>query len=171
MNIALGIDPGGSGYLAVLNADSREFVGSYALSFFPDGQFDAQAASVWLHQVIKDNDGVVTRCCLEEVHAIFGSSAKSTFQFGRTFGALETFLTAVGISFKPVPPKSWQKKLWDGIKPVLKGGKLDTKAVSLSAAKKLFPLVDFRPNGCTDRCKKADDNKVDAVLIAYYSCL
>ncbi len=67
-----------------------------------------------------------------------------------------------------IQPKAWQKKLWEGVRPIVKNGKIDTKAMSLSAASKLFPKETFLR---TVRCKKPDDNFVDAALIAYYACL
>lgn len=168
MNIALGIDPGSSGFVVALNADTREIIGSYALAFSPDGQLMTHQFSDWLVSLTRNQEGVVTRCCLESVHAIYGASAKSTFQFGRCFGSLETFLSVVGISFRLVQPKTWQKKMWEGIRPVAKSGKVDTKAMSLSAARKLFPTETFLRSV---RCRVPDDNMVDATLIAYYSCL
>ena len=41
----------------------------------------------------------------------------------------------------------------------------DTKATSINAAQRLFPSVDFRRN---EQCRKIDDNKVDALLMAEY---
>lgn len=167
-NFVLGIDPGIQGYMVILDLESRAVIDSYGLQFLPDGQFDAVACYTWLSNIVKSHNAVITRCRLEAVHAIFGASAKSTFQFGRCVGALEAFLTLSNIPFKPVPPKTWQKVLWEGIRPIVKGGKVDTKATSLSAATKLFPQHDFRRS---PRCKNMDDNKVDATLLAYYACV
>lgn len=167
MGVILGVDPGSSGFVVALDSESRVFLDSFQLPFFSDGQLDVQSVYSWL-KGLTDEYGMVVRCGLESVHAIFGSSAKSTFQFGRVLGSLETMLTAASVSFRPVTPKTWQKLLWAGIKPVHRGGKLDTKAMSFSAVQKLYPEVDFRR---TPRCKNFDDNKVDATLIAYYICV
>jgi hypothetical protein len=164
----LGIDPGANGFMVILDLSSRSVVDSYNLKFLPDGQFDSFDCQRWLLGVLKVHDASIVRCSLESVHAIFGASAKATFQFGRCLGSLETFLNLLGIPFKPVQPKTWQKVMWEGIRPIVKGGKIDTKATSLSAAIKLFPQHDFRR---TVNCKNADDNKVDATLLAYYSCI
>lgn len=110
-------------------------------------------------------------CVLEDVHAVFGSAAKATWEFGRLNGMLEALLTANRVPFVKVAPKKWQSIMWEGIpiqqKPSSTGKtmKTDTKVMSLHAAKRLFPDLDLRR---TDRCKIADHNKVDALLIAEY---
>lgn len=167
-SFVLGIDPGDQGYMVVLDLETRAVIDSHGLQFLPDGQLDAVDCYLWLSGITKNHNATIIRCRLEAVHAIFGASAKSTFQFGRGVGSLETFLTLSNISFKPVQPKTWQKVMWEGIRPIVKGGKVDTKATSLAAATKLFPQHDFRR---TSRCKKMDDNKVDATLLAYYACI
>ena len=168
MNLSLGIDPGGSGFFVLIDVDSRRIVSSKAIAFSPDKQLLVSEIENWLVGVLEVNEAKITRCCLEEVHAIFGASAKSTFQFGRTFGSLETFLALHGISFRPIQPKKWQKKMWEGVKPIIRGGKVSTKEMSLAAAMKLFPGETFLR---TPRCKTPDDNMVDAALLAYYACL
>jgi hypothetical protein len=107
----------------------------------------------------------------EDIHSIFGASAKSTFAFGYVAGLIEMALVASSIPYTKVAPKTWQKQMWQGV-PIQTNpsstGKTqvnDTKSFSLVAAKRLFPNMDFRRN---DRCKVADDNKVDSVLIAEY---
>lgn len=167
-SFVLGIDPGREGFMVVLDLDSRLVIDSYKVDFFQDGQFDAVQCYLWLTGLLKEHNASIVRCRLESVHAIFGASAKSTFQFGRCLGSLETFLVLTNIPFKPVQPKAWQKVMWEGVRPIVVGGKVDTKATSLATAVKLFPQHDFRR---TVKCKKADDNKVDATLLAYYACI
>lgn len=109
---------------------------------------------------------------MEDVHAIFGSSAKATFSFGHIVGALEVMLIANSIPFVLVQPKKWQKEMWEGVplqKKSSSTGKTkvtDTKAMSLIAAKRIFPNEDLRRNS---RCKVAHDGKVDSLLIAEYA--
>lgn len=115
----------------------------------------------------------------EDVHALFGSSAKGTFEFGDANGALRTVLQLLGLRrdagrahVVTVQPKIWQKKAWQPqhIKFLEDTDKLgrkkkDTKATSLAAAKDLFPGVSFVPK----RAKLPHDGIVDAALIAYYA--
>jgi hypothetical protein len=112
---------------------------------------------------------------LEDVHSIFGSSAKSNFQFGRGKGLLEMTLVSAEIPHTLVQPKKWQT-IWEGVpkqyKPTTKTNKkgepikkIDTKATSLITAQRLFPTVDLRENS---RCKVPHDGIVDALLMAEY---
>lgn len=104
---------------------------------------------------------------IEDVHAIFGASAKATFNFGWSLGILEGLLSGIGIAYTKVAPKVWQKEMWQGVPTIYKTGKktVDTKATSLLAAKRLFPNVDLRKS---ERAEKAHDGIVDALLMAEY---
>ena len=106
-------------------------------------------------------------CVIEDVHALFGASAKSTFNFGWIVGALEAILVSNGIPYNKVSPKDWQKEMWQGIPKITKQGKnsTDTKAMSLLAAKRLFPNEDLR---ATERSVKPCHDKIDALLLAEY---
>lgn len=103
---------------------------------------------------------------IEDVHAIFGSSAKSTFSFGQMKGFLLGLLTANRIPYHLIPPKKWQKEIWSHSDIVKTNSKTDTKKTSICAALRIFPSVDFRRS---HRCKNIDDNKVDATLMSEYA--
>jgi len=109
---------------------------------------------------------------IEDVHAIFGSSAKNTFSFGHVLGLIEMAVVANGIPYTKVQPKKWQAEMWQGIpnqKKLSSTGKTftnDTKLMSQLAAKRLFPGKDLRR---TERSKKDDDNLIDSLLICEYS--
>lgn len=118
-------------------------------------------------QTIKNDENIPIVCCMEEVHAIYGSSAKGTFSFGEIFGYLQGVVFALGIPLTLVPPKTWQSEIWTTTDKVYKEGKkIDTKATSLNAARRLFPTLSFKR---TERCSKPDDNLVDSLLIAEYA--
>lgn len=113
-------------------------------------------------------------CVMEEVHSIFGASAKSNFQFGWINGAMEAALHAAGIVFVKLQPKMWQKTAWKGVSLVQvptgkknKAGetimKTDTKATALLAARKMYPNETFL---ASSRSKVPHDGIVDAALIA-----
>lgn len=116
-------------------------------------------------------------CLVEDVHAIYGSSAMATFSFGFNKGVIIGLLIANNIPYQLVQPKEWQKEIWSNSdmeilyravkikdKLVMKRA-VDTKKTSINAAKRMFPNEDFRR---TEKCKKIDDNKVDATLISEY---
>lgn len=119
-------------------------------------------------------------CVIEDVHAIFGSSAKATFAFGENKGMLIGLLCANKIPFVLVQPKEWQKELWVNADYVYdykqvknkRTGEMEnkkavnTKKTSINAAKRLFPSLDLRKSA---KCKNIDDNKVDALLMSEYA--
>lgn len=106
---------------------------------------------------------------IEDVHSIFGASAKSNFQFGRALGLIEGYIGAKQLSFVKVAPKEWQSIAWLGIPKVLKQGKVkkvtDTKAMSLLACERLYPKYKLP---CSPKAKKPYDGVADALLIAHY---
>lgn len=168
MKTYIGIDPGSKGFISVLHPNgNREFLSIEDATL--------QEVVEFLSRQKHDCDKLIA--IMEDVHAIYGSSAGSTFEFGKINGILEGFLIALKIPYSLVPPKEWQGKIWITPDKVWKTGKLnqktgrisktvDTKPTSMNAALRLFPDIDFRKN---ERCKKLDDNKVDAVLICEYA--
>lgn len=164
--IIISCDPGSEGFLCAWDpgTDAREYIS------IKDSTKSQLATFLG-----KYAEGSVA--VMEEVHAIFGSSAKATFNFGEVFGMLQGLFIALRIPYHLVQPKVWQDAIWINADKVYKAGKvnpktgkvsrvIDTKPTSINAASRLFPDVDFRR---TAACKKVDDNKVDATLIGEYA--
>ena len=104
--------------------------------------------------------------CIEDVHSIFGSSAKSNFNFGEIKGILTGMVISNGFRWELVQPKKWQKEVWTNADMVKKpNGRTDTKGTSLLAAKRIFPDQTFL---ATQRSRKPHDGLFDASLIAEY---
>jgi len=101
-----------------------------------------------------------THVFLEQVHAIFGASAKSTFKFGQVYGMTEAIISSLDIPYTLVQPKIWQAVGHTGL-----DRKMKAKDRSALAANKRYPSVDFR---ASDRAKKSHDGLIDATLIAEY---
>lgn len=119
-----------------------------------------------IRNILRKYDCENIHVVIEDVHAIFGASAKSTFNFGWSLGILEGMLAGTGIPYTKVAPKTWQKEMWQGIAPVYKSARtIDTKATSLIAAKRLFPNEDLRRS---ERAILPHDGIVDALLMAEY---
>ena len=166
--VYLGIDPGSKGFLTLYGDNVMEFYSIDDNDFYRLGDI--------LHGIKDRYPNVV--CIMEEIHAIFGSSAKATFSFGEINGLLKGLLIANKIPYHLIQPKKWQSEIWDfkdmvvSYKNVTIRGKevqkkeVNTKQTSANAAKRIFPNVDFRKS---ERCKKIDDNKVDSLLIAEYA--
>lgn len=158
--IRIGIDPGKNGFICYFLDEHIRYISIPLIN-----------KEVDIHKL---NDELLllgifsdAHCVIEDVHAILGSSAKATFNFGWIVGILEAFLVAYQIPYTKVKPKEWQKEMHQGIPKISKQGKhgTDTKAMSLLAAKRLFPNEDLT---ATERSVKPHDGKVDALLLAEY---
>lgn len=175
MNI-IGIDPGKKGAIAFLHSDSRKHTHIMPLIA---NEFDIRQFTVLLGGgYIADRSQY--HFYIEKVHAIFGSAAGATFNFGHICGAIEGVVSTLGFAYTLVQPKTWQKVMYQGIPEIRKAsikitkgkragtlmkGKLNTKAMSLLAAKRLFPNVNLF---ASDKSKMPHDGIVDALLIAEY---
>lgn len=152
-DVIVGIDPGSKGFACVLrNGKDYEWIPLNDLEHI-----------MRIFEEVALGNGIIA---IEEVHALLGSSAKSTFQFGYNVGMIHGLMKSVHVPYVMVPPKKWQKALWCHSDIDKVGGKVNTKRTSLNCASRLFPNVDFRR---TDKCKIIDDNKVDATLICEYA--
>lgn len=159
--IRIGIDPGKNGYICFMYENNIKYSGIPLINKEVDLQKLNNEFLLW------DTVDYDVHCVIEDVHALYGSSAKSTFNFGWIAGVLEALLVANEIPYTKVQPKDWQKEMWQGIPKITKQGKnsTDTKAMSLLAAKRLFPNEDLR---ATERCTKPHDGLVDSLLLAEY---
>lgn len=159
MKKVVAIDPGATGGIAVfLNGNLHELHTIPKVKGVVDYN---ELSSLWDSIVDKD-----TTIVIEEVHSIFGSSAKSNFSFGKINGFLLGLIVSSKLPYILVQPKKWQKDVWVNQDKIYKPGKakktVDTKATSLLAAKRLFPNTDFRKSS---RATKFHDGLVDAALI------
>ena len=169
--------------------DSKLYLG---IDVGSKGFISMQKDGAWQHFSIEDNDlyqlsEIMRKARLEtpniagvieDVHSIFGSSAKSTFAFGFNKGYLVGLIAANQIPYTLVQPKEWQKEMWGNSdivvtykEVIIKGKKVNkkevnTKQTSINACKRLFPTLDLRKS---ERSKKIDDNKVDSILMAEYA--
>ena len=164
----IGIDPGMSGAIAILEPNKPPVL--MVMPILAKVELDVDKIGGIVYN--RNNVHVV----IEDVHSVYGSSAAAMFSFGFGCGSLFTILKLARVSFTKVPPKTWQKEMWQGVKPVMintgkknKDGspkyKIDTKATSLLAATRLFPNTDFR---ASDKCKKPHDGIIDSLLMAEF---
>ncbi len=164
----LAIDPGKNGGISIIRDDGTLFTAT-----IPSIKKEVDLNS--LYKILLVNKDV-KHCVLEDVHSVFGASSKANFQFGWINGILEGMVISLGIPYTKINPKMWQKEMWQGIRPLeintgkkMKDGspkmKVDTKATSLLAAKRLFPQFNFT---ATERSKKDHDGLIDASLMAEY---
>ncbi len=144
MNYA-GIDPGQSGGLAVVSGDKQE---AYAWDY--PGSIE-EAADL-LRAVMFEHSPVLL--AIEKVSSMPKQGVASTFKFGQNYGVWLGALSALQIPHIIIAPTKWQRA-------VLDSGGGDTKARSLSMARRLFPSVDLT--------KKKDHGKSDALMLAIYA--
>lgn len=139
--------------------------GGFAMLY--DGQLTYQklvSPHIWI-KVIKKYKGKPDVVVIEDLHSIFGASAKSNFQFGLNNGIIIGALESSLFPYVKVYPKTWQKHIWIEEDKVYNGTKIDTKATSLNAALRIFPNENFL---ISSRSKVPHDGLVDASLLAKY---
>lgn len=100
---------------------------------------------------------------VEEVHAVYGSSATATFSFGRESGRILGILQALELEFIMVPPQEWQKTVCNMPERPYNRGKSPSertkinrehkkalKIESCRAAHEAFPELDTKYDGVCD---------------------
>lgn len=156
MKVYIAIDPGVRGFVSIINKDGK-FVKA-----FPLLKNTKIVDVVEISQNLFDLSIYEGRChvILEDVHSIFGSSAKSNFNFGWILGVIEGILSTIGLPYTKVAPKTWQKLMYQGIPK-----NENKKVMSIMACHKIYPTVNLKR---TERCKNEDDNFSDSLLMAEY---
>lgn len=161
----IGIDIGKAGAITVLNSNDTTVL----IKVMPTikDEIDVHEIYKYLKEYRNKNVHVV----FEDLHAIFGSSAKATYSFSGAAMAIEMCCVCCDLPFTKVQAKKWQEEMFVGVpkktKPSKSGKKVvnDTKAMALIAAKRLFPKLSFK---ATSRSTKDHDGIVDSILIAKY---
>lgn len=155
----IGVDPGKEGFITTMSDDG------VTIKHHPIPRIGKEVDLNALCELILE---ISTHCVpnrttvvIEDVHAIPGSGAGQTFNFGGICWALRMGFTMCGFRIVLVAPKKWQKEMYEGIRP-----DSDKKVMSVQAAKRLFPNHDIRR---TPKCKKPDDNLTDSLLICEYA--
>ena len=105
------------------------------------------------------NPTCVKMVILEKQQAMPGQGRVSMFRIGLGYGMWQGLLCALGLPYTLAHPKTWQKVMLSDV------NKTDTKQAALLVAQRLYPDADFR---ATERCKKAHEGIVDALMMAEY---
>ena len=142
MSRYIGIDPGVSGGIAVLDESGKVL----NVRKMPDTETDL-FEHLGICNFGPGSGG--TRAVLEYVRAMPKMGVASMFEFGRGYGAVRMALLANRIPFEEVTPQKWQKTL--GCRT---GG---NKNISKARAQELFPGV------------KVTHAIADALLLAEYA--
>lgn len=158
--LIIGIDPGNTG--AIAYKDDFGCYGVYEMPIMAMGkkgkknQLNPTEVMQILRKILLDHkEHLLVQCevivYLEQVHSMPVSSAASMFNFGMGYGILQGVLSAMGLSYKFVPPQTWKKHF----------GLLRTdKDLARTLAIQQFPNINFS--------RKKDIGKADAMLITEY---
>lgn len=139
--IYIGIDPGKSGAMAVIDRNTTILV-----------PFSGEKYMNTLKSLPKE----LTKACVEHVGSMTGQGVKSTFNFGENFGYIRGLLEAFEIPYELVRPQKWKKEF----------SITGDKNSSIDVCKRLFPGVSLRRS---EKCKKDDDGMAEAILMAEYA--
>ena len=152
----IGIDPGLSGAIAVLENNKVESI--IDMPVMPEGKKNKrQLNSAQLVKIIKRNilNSKEVVVVVEQVNAMPGQGVTSMFNFGQTFGAIKGIAAALEFPIFFVRPSKW-KKHFELIN--------SSKDASRTKAIEMYPALSDQLS------KKKDVNKSDAILIArFYS--
>jgi len=152
--IFMGIDPGKSGAVAVIDENCR-----------PLEIYDCPVGEPEMAKVIKEivekypQEEYIILGAVERVHAMPKQGVSSVFTFGKNFGNWTMALAYAEIPFLLPTPQAWQK----GLMVKSNGSK---KSKSFVAASRLFPTAELK--GSKGGIK---DGRCDALLIAYWRSL
>lgn len=163
LNVFLGIDPGFTGGLALVNDFIRDPQDESWLAIYPfnnaEGKGDAKRISLDALKVIANIHAISVRVFIEHVHAMPKQGVSSMFRFGREYGRILGALEMMGIEPVLVRPQAWQAWAYRGI-----SGK--GKERSIKALQKIMgdDLSRFTLPGC----RVPHMGMVEATLIALY---
>lgn len=145
-----GIDPGSNGAICVLDRNDSTYI-----AFCDLKKSTTYDIAIWLF------NQQVTYIWIEDIHSLYGMSAKSNFNFGKNLGVVTTISEIISkgdnSKIRTVTPKIWQQYIG-----VTKKGKHIKKNVA-DIAKKLYPNVEIhgKRGGLLD-------GRSDACMVAYY---
>jgi len=159
----IGIDIGKQGAICVLREDGH--IVARAKIPMIKNEVDYHA----LNDTLEDYEGFNGMVVFEKLGVIFGSSKVTAFSMGYQAGALEMCCIANAIRYTMVPAKKWQEHMFEGQTKIYKKGTkgpLDTKAMALIAAKRLFPTTNLM---MSEKSTVPHNGFVDALLMAEYA--
>lgn len=162
--IYIGIDNGISGAITAYNSETLEVISipmpivSVQKAKGNKNEYNIPEIIKWFSQ-FRD---VAKIAVLEKAQPFPGQGAVSMFSIGRGLGIMEGILAAMEIPYTIVHPKTWQKKMFEGMP------QRDTKQSSILTACRLFPGAKFYGS---DKSTRLHNGMTDSALMAYYGYL
>ncbi|SVC21458.1 uncharacterized protein METZ01_LOCUS274312 [marine metagenome] len=145
-----GIDPGANGAIAVLDSENPDSVALLDLK---------KRNTVTIHEwLVEELDYKPSTFWIEDIHSMYGMSAKSNFSFGKNLG----IVTAIAELFNHDLPNTVTPKVWQKYIGVTAKGKAVKQQVA-KIAQYLYPQAELhgKRGGLLD-------GRSDALMIAYY---
>lgn len=150
----IGIDPGANGAVVIIDRHNH-------LEFFKIKNENEQCSQICAFLKTIASKSIVA---IEDLHALWGANAASTFSLGWACGFWHGVCDNLGIPVVLVKPKVWQEKITvQPVKPKIPRGippkeqrrmrkehKANVKAASIAAARVLFPKSDVDHDGVAD---------------------
>lgn len=154
----IGIDPGLSGAIAVIEEDPLGNLGvlTYAMPTFRDGKKN-YVDPVVLTRILSEVRGE-PKVLMEKVSARPGQGVTSMFSFGESYGTAKGVIGCLGYPLELVAPQTWKRQVLSDYD--YKG----RKAASIEWCRDKFPDVDLRKN---ERCRTDHDGIADALCLAW----
>ncbi len=152
--IIIGIDPGVSGAICILN--NGIIVDVYEMPTMIDGKKNkkqvngAEVVNIFLKEIENEKN---TKVVIEHVNAMPGQGVTSMFNFGQSFGVIKGICSALRLPINFIRPTKWKKHY------NLIGSDKDASRTKVI---ELFPDISSKIS------RKKDSNKADAILIAKY---
>ena len=154
--IVVGIDPGLSGAIAIL--ENNKVLNIFDMPVMAEGKKNKrQLNSAQLVSIIKDGTKPESEIAVvvEQVNAMPGQGVTSMFNFGQTFGAIKGVCAALELPIFFVRPSKWKKHF---------------ELINSSKDSSRTKVIEMYPSLSNQLAKKKDVNKSDAILIArFYS--
>ena len=154
--IIIGIDPGLSGGIAVL--DNYKVLDLFDMPVMADGKKNKkQLNSALLAKLIKESisNNSESAVIVEQVNAMPGQGVTSMFNFGQTFGAIKGICATLELPIFFVRPSKWKKHF---------------ELINSSKDASRTKAIEMYPHLAEKLSKKKDVNKSDAILIARFYC-
>ena len=153
--IIIGIDPGLSGAIAVL--ENNKVLNLFDMPIMSEGKKNKrQLNSALLVSLLKENilnEREEVAVVVEQVNAMPGQGVTSMFNFGQTFGAIKGICAALELPIFFVRPSKWKKHF---------------ELINSSKDSSRTKAIEMYPKLSNQLGKKKDVNKSDAILIARF---
>lgn len=157
----IGIDPGLTGYCAMIHGQDIEFFATPVIDYGKRTIYNLPGMAHLVRSWTANNLAVFV--VLEKQQAFPKQGSVSNFTTGFGYGIWRAMLTFAGISVTEVRPQAWKKAL--GLAGVPKA---DRKARSIEKAQQLYPMVDLRPLEQKPGARKPSHGKAEALLLAHF---